>query len=99
MRKAHFGAVHGAVARGLDHGEDIVILGIERDALEGCLEDSLEISCVSVRWDGTGRTLSCSNLSMAGLRREGPSLFFCRETPEMCCRFRFCCCCFALYPL
>ena len=37
MRKAHFGAIDCAVACALEHGEHIVIFGIENDALDGSL--------------------------------------------------------------
>jgi hypothetical protein len=37
MRKPHFGAVDGAISCALDDGEQVVIFGIEDDALSGSL--------------------------------------------------------------
>jgi hypothetical protein len=37
MRKAHFGAIDGAIARALDDGEDVMVSWIENDALGGGL--------------------------------------------------------------
>jgi hypothetical protein len=37
MRKAHFGAVYGAIARALEDSEDVMVLRVEDDALGGSL--------------------------------------------------------------
>lgn len=34
VREAHLGAIHGAVARALENGEDVMVLGVEDDALD-----------------------------------------------------------------
>lgn len=34
VREAHFGAVHGTVAGALEHGEDVMVPGVEDDALD-----------------------------------------------------------------
>lgn len=33
MRKAHFGAIDGAISRCLEYGKDIVVFGVKYDAL------------------------------------------------------------------
>lgn len=41
VREAHFAAVHDAIADALDEGEDVVVAGVEDDALEGVLGQSV----------------------------------------------------------
>jgi hypothetical protein len=44
MGEADFAAVDGAVARGFDDGEDIVVFGVEDDAFSCCLYVELVMS-------------------------------------------------------
>jgi len=60
MRKAHFRTVHGAVARALEHGEHIVVFGVEDYALDG----SLLLSFVSKEYFCKA-TLTCPTLRLS----------------------------------
>lgn len=58
MRKAHFGAVDGAVAGAFDDGEEVMVTRIEDDALDGGLLCAENIrSSQPLRGTKTGRRL------------------------------------------
>jgi hypothetical protein len=70
MRKPHFGSVHCAIAGALDHGEDVVVVGIEDDALKSSLSSTGQkcqfLASEPLQSFWRIRTLNVSRLVMAG---------------------------------
>jgi len=58
MRKPHFGTVDGAIARALDDGQQVMIFGVEDDALGGSLRRALSES-VPLYLPSSSRGQSC----------------------------------------
>ena len=51
VRKAHFGAVDSAIARALDDGEDVMVFGVENDALDrGLVESRAWLVSIARAW-------------------------------------------------
>lgn len=64
VREAHFGSVNGTIASALDDGKEVMILGIEDNALDGSLHGS-SISYRFPRFRGTIDTVACPTLRLS----------------------------------